>query len=82
MENIQIFSYNDNPVSFQTGGSEMLINATQMAKSFGKQPSDWTRTKQSKEFIAILSAVRGICGTALIRIIRFRGAWVASCLSK
>lgn len=30
MNNIQIFSYNDNPVSFQTGGSEMLINATQM----------------------------------------------------
>lgn len=68
MNNIQIFSYNDNPVSFQTGGSEMLINATQMAKSFGKQPSDWTRTKQSKEFLSTLSAVRGICGTDLIRI--------------
>lgn len=66
MENIQIFSYNDNPVSFQTGGSEMLINATQMAKSFGKQPSDWTRTKQSKEFLSTLSAKTGIPVTGLI----------------
>ena len=44
----------------------MYLNATEMAKPFGKQPSDWTKTKQSKEFIYSLSAVRNIIGTDLI----------------
>ena len=57
MENIQIFKYNENPISFQMGEQKMM-NATQMAKFFGKRPVDWLRFQQSQEFLAILSKVR------------------------
>jgi phage antirepressor YoqD-like protein len=77
--NIQVFSYNNNPVHFQIGDSEVMINATSMAKPFGKQPSDWVRLKQSKEFMSTLSAVRGICGTDLVQVVQggnsVQGTW-------
>lgn len=57
MENIQIFKYNENPISFQMGEQKMM-NATQMAKFFGKRPVDWLRFQQSQEFLTILSKVR------------------------
>ncbi len=37
-----------------------MVNATQMAKPFGKQPSDWTRQKSSKDFIDALCIARRI----------------------
>lgn len=57
MENVQIFKYNENPISFQMGEHKM-INATQMAKSFGKRPIDWLRFQQSKDFLDALTKVR------------------------
>ncbi|MBQ7772470.1 MAG: KilA-N domain-containing protein [Bacteroidales bacterium] len=68
-KNLKIFNYNDNSISFQVGESTM-INATQMAKPFGKQPSDWLRLQQTEELISSLSAVRGIPRTGLIQIIQ------------
>ena len=66
--NAQIFQYNGNPVTFQLGNGDLMANATEMAKPFRKQPSDWTRLKQTEEFIASLSAVRGIPLTELIKV--------------
>lgn len=66
MENIQIFNYNNNPVSFQIGNTDMLINASQMAKSFRKRTNDWLSTKQSQELINSLSAKTGIPVTGLV----------------
>ncbi|MBE6246339.1 MAG: KilA-N domain-containing protein [Bacteroidales bacterium] len=68
-KNLKIFNYNDNSISFQVGETTM-INATQMAKPFGKQPSDWLRLQQTEELITSLSAVRGIPRTGLIKIIQ------------
>lgn len=36
----QIFQYNGSPITFQKGDS-VMVNATQMAKSFGKEPKFW-----------------------------------------
>ena len=66
--NAQIFQYNGNPVTFQLGNGDLMANATEMAKPFRKQPSDWTRLKQTEEFITSLSAVRGIPLTELIKV--------------
>ena len=43
-----------------------MVYATEMAKTLGKQPSDWTRTKQAKAFLRTLSSVAGIPATELI----------------
>lgn len=80
MNTIQIFQYEKNPVSFRLGDKELMINATEMAKPFGKVTKDWLRTKSTQEFIASLSAVRQICPTDLVRISQggngVQGTWM------
>lgn len=61
----EVFSYNGNPVTFQIGTATM-VNATEMAKPFGKVAKDWLRTNQAQEFIKTLSSVRQICPTQLV----------------
>lgn len=80
MNTIQIFQYEKNPVSFRLGDKELMINATEMAKPFGKVTKDWLRTKSTQEFISSLSAVRQICPTDLVRISQggngVQGTWM------
>lgn len=47
------FDYEGNPVSFMTEG-RIMVNATEMAKPFGKRVQHWLETNQSKEFIQTL----------------------------
>ena len=62
----KVFAYDGANVTFARKDSITMVNATEMAKSFGKVPKDWLRTKQSKGFIASLSAVRQISPTELV----------------
>lgn len=62
---IQIFNYNGNGVTFRKGDS-VMVNATEMAKPFGKLAKDWLSNKSTNEFIHTLSAVRGIVLTDLV----------------
>lgn len=67
----KVFQYNGSTVSFRKGNRrDVMVNASEMARPFHKQPSDWMRLKQTKEVIASLSAVRGIPRTELVRVIR------------
>lgn len=61
----KVFSYENNPITFQLGEATM-VNATEMAKPFGKVPKDWLRTTPSKEFIEQLASVRHICPSQLV----------------
>jgi toxin-antitoxin system, toxin component, bro domain protein len=65
MNEISIFSYEGSSISFSNGES-VMVNATEMAKSFGKTTKDWLRTNASSEFINSLSAVRQICPSQLV----------------
>ncbi len=67
MNEIQKFDYEGSPISFAKGES-VMVNATQMAKKFGKLAKDWLRTQQSKEYLNTLSAVRQISLTDLVVI--------------
>lgn len=42
----QIFQYNGSPISFQKGNS-VMVNATEMAKPFGKLAKDWLSNKST-----------------------------------
>jgi hypothetical protein len=53
------FDYNGNAVSFTVNG-KIMVNATEMAKPFGKQPIDWLKHQQSKDFLDALSKLRKI----------------------
>lgn len=54
---IKIFQYNNYPVTFNTGKSTM-INATEMAKPFGKRPAKWLELPSTKTFLSSLCEVR------------------------
>ena len=45
-----------------------MVNATEMAKPFGKLAKDWLSNKSTKEFLSTLSAVRTIPLTDLVEI--------------
>ena len=68
MEQIQIFQYNENPISFQMGEENRMINAAQMAKPFGKKATDFLKTAQTKEFITQLSEVKKINSSDLVKV--------------
>lgn len=48
---IEVFEYNGSPVAFDFGGPSMFINATQMAKPFGKLPKDYLATQRAQDLI-------------------------------
>lgn len=49
--------YGDMPISF-SGTEEIMVNATEMAKAFGKRPVDWLKTQAAKDYIDALSKVK------------------------
>lgn len=63
----EIFNYNGSPITFQVGEATM-VNATEMAKPFGKRCNDFLSTKQTNELINSLSAKTGISATGLVTV--------------
>lgn len=53
----QVFQYNGSPITFQIGKATM-VNATQMAKPFGKRPAKWLELPSTKEFLSTLTTIR------------------------
>ena len=64
-EALSTFRFQGNQITFK-GGETVMVNATEMAKPFGKVPKDWLRLQQAQDFIASLSSVRQICPSQLI----------------
>lgn len=57
MKKKEIYNYKDNPITFDFGDGQRMVNATQMVKVFrGKRMNNFLRTKQTKEFIEVLEA--------------------------
>lgn len=51
------FDYKGSQISFNKG-EKVMINATEMAKPFGKRPAKWLELPSTKEFLAALTEVR------------------------
>lgn len=69
MDNSKTFIYEGSPVTFQIGEATM-VNATEMAKPFGKQPTDWLKTNQAKEFIKAFTELKIFSSADLVRVIK------------
>lgn len=65
--NIVNYNYNGTEISFMPG-DDVMVNATQMAKPFGKRTNDWLILKQTNELIVSLSAKTGIPATGLVTV--------------
>lgn len=67
MTDIQIFNYNGNSVTFRKGDS-VMVNATEMAKPFGKEAKHWLVNQTTKEFIEELANVRNLTFADLVQV--------------
>lgn len=61
----QVFQYNGSPITFQIGKATM-VNATEMAKPFGKFPWKWLELPSTKEYIKALSENRSLAYNQLV----------------
>ena len=57
--NNQVFKYKGSEITFQLGEGSVMVNATEMAKSFGKRVNDFLRLDSSKGFLKELARQRG-----------------------
>ncbi|NEM96198.1 phage antirepressor KilAC domain-containing protein [Pontibacter burrus] len=76
--NLQVFQYQNHPITFNANG-EVMVNATQMAKPFGKRPNDFLRAEQTEGFIEALSDRYGISRNAIVQILQggtTQGTWM------
>jgi hypothetical protein len=55
--------------SRRSGDGSVMVNATEMAKVFGKKPTDFLKTEQTQNFINQLSEVRKINSTDLVKVV-------------
>lgn len=55
---IQRFDYQGNTITFDTGDG-LMVNATEMARAFGKRVKDWLRLAATREFLKALADYRG-----------------------
>ena len=56
--NIKIIDYNSFPITFDVTKKNVMINATEMAAYFDKQPVHWLNLGHVKDYIAKLSKLR------------------------
>lgn len=64
---ILIFNYNGNGVTFRKGDS-VMVNATEMAKPFGKEAKHWLVNQTTKEFLEELANVRNLTFADLVQV--------------
>ena len=69
MNDSKTFIYEGSPVTFQIGEATM-VNATEMAKPFGRQPVEWLRNQYTKGFLAEMSELRNLSSADLVRVIK------------
>lgn len=64
--------YNGTPISFNSDKG-VMVNATEMAKAFGKRPSKWLELPSTQEFLSELGAIRK--SDRLVSTINGVGTW-------
>lgn len=68
MKKTSVYIYEGASINFLTENGEVMVNATEMAKPFGKRVYDWMITQQSKEFIRVLSETRNLASADLMKV--------------
>ncbi|MBP4139970.1 KilA-N domain-containing protein [Flavobacterium geliluteum] len=71
---VEVMEFHGHQIAFEEINGKMMVNATQMAKPFGraKKPDNWLRTQQAKDLVNVVS-VSHICATADLQVIRQGG---------
>ena len=76
MSNVIPFSYQGRPVRFNSDG---WINATDVARRYGKRPVDWLKQSETRRYMNVLAAALNCDPGALLETRRGRhqgGTWL------
>lgn len=76
--NVVKYEYQGNSISFSNGNG-VMVNATNMAKPFGKRPVDWLQNKTTQEFLSVFSKVRKSTLADLVQVTQggaYPGTWM------
>lgn len=61
-------NYEGHPITFSLGES-LMVSATEMARPFGKRPTDWLKNQSTKEFIKTLCGVRNLVPSEIVQVV-------------
>ena len=78
MNNPVVYDYKGSQISF-ISGENVMINATQMAKPFGKEAKHWLLNQSTRDFIQALSEVRNLTSADLVKVTKGgieQGTWM------
>lgn len=64
----RVFAYSGSNVTFASKDKHVMVNATEMAKPFGKSCNDWLKTDQSKRMVSAISTSKKIDVTNLVKV--------------
>ena len=84
---VKIFEFEGKQITFDFGDGEKMINATEMAKVFGKRLQNFARLKQTKDFIQVLKSDSShVSDREIIRIVKggrqdLQGTWYCDILA-
>ena len=71
MNELLKYTYEGSEVTF-SNGDNVMVNATQMAKPFGKQPVDWLKTEQAQRMIKAIAELKifGSVENQLVKVVK------------
>lgn len=69
---VEVMEFHGHQIAFEEINGKRMLNATQMAKPFGKTPKDWLRTQQAIDLLEAMS-VRLKCLTKDLQVVRKGG---------
>lgn len=58
-DELKVFEYEGKSITFNLGNGDVMVNATEMAKHFGKNVKDWTRLQSTDDYINALKSAKG-----------------------
>ena len=82
MSDLKKFDYEGHPVTFEFVEGNKMVNATQMAKTFGKRVDNFMRLKGTKDYILLLkSRYSDVREREVVRIVQggtpeLQGTWI------
>lgn len=63
-----VYNFNGSSITFLSGDGNVMVNATEMAKPFGKRPVDWMQNQNTKEYLNELTKVRNLTLADLVQV--------------
>ena len=65
----EIFNYNGQNITFQLGNGDVMVNATEMAKAFGKTSKDYLRTQSAKALVDAVAGRHNCHPTDIVKVV-------------